>query len=281
MLHWNVAVAFASVVMLGAASAAGDGHPLATTQEDTVAQESIEEFDPVAAAREELDGLRKDYKDWVDSNRTMDGYGRLGTPAAGSQRAAQSRPRPEEIGRAFTALAVHCRLWQMWRLTGYCAFDDIPADKLVEKTPSIAARYEAFLQSKAGVPVPVFLREQIPRNIDLLAGEYWWYALNVLWSTIAFDRFNSFIIHSIGEMPFLAEEQRLEIRRLMREWYDRNKEELVWNASFRRFAASGGLLPFLMPRPVLEAAAGPMGGARPRVRTRVGAVASQTKGADE
>jgi hypothetical protein len=206
------------------------------------------------AADSQLDALKAEYSLWVENNDLIIKHG-LQAKSMEQLYEANDEMAVSWFGsRTFAERMVRFHLWQLWRLTGHCAFANIPPRDLLQKTKVIMERYREFLKAKGEVRTPDILREEIAPNIDALAGDYWWYALDVLMDTIAFEGPFVLSIHGISPEghPVMSEKDRQEIRRIMRDWYKSNKNRLVWNEQLKRFTDSRGYGGFPMPAGVYD-----------------------------
>jgi hypothetical protein len=208
----------------------------------------------VVSARLELDDLRTQYGEWFRSNSLIVEHG-LAETTPEQLPGKDGQTHLWFLHRASAERMVRFLLWQLWRKTGYCAFGDTPPEQLLQTMPRTIDRYTKFLDAKRQLPLSTVLRGEIESNIDLLNGHYWWYALNVLTSTIVFDRFVTRSIHGILELPSMGAADRAAIHDAMQKWYAVNRDKMRWNGSLNSFVDAGDGLALTMPATLFDTVA--------------------------
>jgi len=150
---------------------------------------------------------------------------------------------PEAFAEAaLQAQQIRAGLRELWRLSGLCAFSDIPPDRLVDRTPTVMERYQLFLDTNIDKPRREILRSAITHDIEMLRTPYWTMALDVLQSHVWFDG-----IVSCTGTPNIGPDDKKRIFELMSSWLRENETSLQWNEEWRTFTPLGQNRPFEMP----------------------------------
>ena len=157
----------------------------------------------------------------ANENRTYDKWGISYTTPTSQRAMIDSSAR--DRGQQF--VIVRLQLLEIWKLTGSCLFADIPPEDLGNECERIITRYREFIALHRNEGRNALLRASFADNIDLIRTEYAKQAVDVIQSTIKFDRY-------LDEPGFfnaatITPAKRIALFDRLRAWWDANSKRLL------------------------------------------------------
>jgi hypothetical protein len=128
----------------------------------------------------------------------------------------------------------------LWVLTGYGAdITQIAPGAIGDKAHTICRSYRQWLGAHGEQDLEAVLRDQLPANIDAIRTRYSLAALRVMKHWVHFSADPHVISHALDEYSPLKAASRDSAFSAMKEWYDSERNNLVWNADLQQFCRSG------------------------------------------